>query len=164
MDGLVLARSTPWWRHQKLSQRRSSWRSGATHAFAFAPIFVAFSFLGEHVMNKAHSHIMKMQKVWYIFFSCLARFNIGVARFWFRYDSASSTEFLSCKSTHVTAHSRLTCIVRQELARFVFCQETWESPVAQDCSRHSAKTHAKSESERERLREETERDRKNEGE
>ena len=68
MDGLVLARSTPWWRHQKLSQRRSSWRSGATHAFAFAPIFVAFIFLGEHVMNKAHSHIMKMQKVWYMFF------------------------------------------------------------------------------------------------
>ena len=129
------------------------------------PQFLWLSFfLGEHVMNKAHSHIMKMQKVWYIFFSCLARFNIGVARFWFQYDSASSTEFLSCKSTHVTAHSQLTCVVRQELARFFFCQETWESPVAQDCSTRSAKTHAKSESERERLREETERDRKNEGE
>ena len=152
MDGLVLARSTPWWRHQKLSQRRSSWRSGATHAFAFAPIFVAFIFLGEHVMNKAHSHIMKMQKVWYIFFSCLARFNIGVARFWFQYDSASSTEFLSCKLTHFTAHSQLTCIVRQDLAQFFFCQETLESLVAQDCSTRSAKTHAKSQSERERER------------
>ena len=87
-----------------------------------------------------------------MFFFWFARFNIGVARFWFQYDSASSTEFLSCKLTHFTAHSQLTCIVRQELAQFVFCQETWESPVAQDCSTRSAKTHAKSESERERER------------
>ena len=129
------------------------------------PQFLWLSFfLGEHVMNKAHSHIMKMQKVWYIFFSCLARFNIGVARFWFQHDSASLTEFLSCKLTHFTAHSQVTCIVRQELAQFVFCQETCKSPVAQDCSRRFGKFHAKSESERERLREETERDRKNEGE
>ena len=114
MDGLVLARSTPC--HWKLSQRRS-WRSGATHAFAFSPIFAAFIFFGEHVMNKAHNENAKgMVHVLYLLCSIQYR-RCG---FWFQYDPASLTEFLSCKLTHFTAHSQLTCIVGQEPAQFVF--------------------------------------------